>query len=189
MIHRNPTNETTPTIADFMTSQPCVVDEGLSLADAMDRMLANNIRHLVVVRGQQMVGVVDSSDLGLANAITQQKLRDIPVSRATRGVCQCPHDMPLTEVARMMEAQHYGCVVATEGGRIVGIFTATDALRALRSIVLGHSVEPQVVPTHRPDVAKKRESTPPHARARRMLEARGAAPSSSDGLLFGRVGV
>ncbi len=42
-----------------------------------------------------------------------------------------PPDAPLAEVSTHMAANRYGCAVVIERGRVIGIFTTTDALRAL----------------------------------------------------------
>jgi acetoin utilization protein AcuB len=40
-------------------------------------------------------------------------------------------DAPLSEVAATMAERHLGCAIVTEQGRVVGIFTTVDALRAV----------------------------------------------------------
>jgi acetoin utilization protein AcuB len=44
--------------------------------------------------------------------------------------CVSP-DAPLVEVAREMAEHKYGSAVVVEGPKVVGVFTTTDALRAL----------------------------------------------------------
>lgn len=176
-----------------MTADPCIVDEGLSLADAMDRMMANDIRHLVVVRNDLMVGIVDAGDLSLANAITGENLTDVLVSQAMRGLFRCPADTPLSDVVRTMEAHHFGCVAAVDDGNLVGIFTRSDALRALREIMLGHRIEAYThsdVPNASADDSDgDRPVTPPRSQVRRLVDKGGASPSAGAGLVFGTVGV
>lgn len=187
-------NKTNPQVAQYMSKRPCVVDEGLSLSDAMDRMLANDIRHLVVVRGQRMVGVVDASDLSLTNAVVGEPLADVPVTKAMRGLFSCPADMPLTDVVRTMEEHHFGCVAVVRDNELVGIFTNSDALRALREIVLGHDVQPlhgrkSDAGLADADPEQPRQTPPPRARARRLIAKGGAAPTARDGMTFGTVGL
>jgi CBS domain-containing protein len=40
-------------------------------------------------------------------------------------------DTPLNEVIRVMIEKNYGSAIISEGDQILGIFTVTDALRAL----------------------------------------------------------
>ncbi len=173
-----------------MTLDPCGIDEDLTLADAADRMLANNIRHLLVLREGHLIGLLDASDLALANAVTGDRIDEISVSSATRGVFRCPPDMPVVDVVCTMERNHYGCAAIVDDlNRVVGIFTTTDALQALRRVIAGHAVEPQVAPTHRPNIPEIRESVLPRVRVERMLRDRGAAPVDAQGLVLGTVGV
>ncbi len=178
--------ESKPLISEFMTPEPCGIDEDLSLADAVDRMQANNIRHLLVLRDGELLGVIDSGDLALTNATTTQVSKKILVSQAARGVFRCPPDAALTDVVRTMESQHFGCAaVVDDRGDVVGIFTVTDAFRALRSVLAGHDTTPQIEPTHHPDLPKERQAVLPSVRVKRLLRHGNAAPAASDGMLLG----
>jgi CBS domain-containing protein len=180
----------TPTISEFMTPDPCGIDENLSLADAIDRMLANNIRHLIVLRDGELLGLIDSGDLTLAQEASDDSAKDVPVAKAVRGVFRCTPDASAADVVRTMERNHFGCAVAVDdAGVAVGIFTITDALRGLRRMLLGHEVPAEVTSTHHPDLPQEREKTLPRVRVKRMLRRAHAAPAASDGMAFGKVGV
>jgi acetoin utilization protein AcuB len=126
-----------------MTEEPCTVDAGLSIADAQQRMVQNNIRHLLVVSGDRLVGVVSSRDLAVASSLADTNADKATVEVAMRpSVYVCDTSTPLSAVAYDMEAHRYGCAVVLEEGRAVGIFTTTDALRALRQIVTNAPAEP-----------------------------------------------
>ena len=172
-----------------MTHRPCVIDEKLLVADAMDRMLANNIRHLIVVSNDQAVGVVEAGDLSRAAELSSRSTRELTLAEVKQPFFQCSSDMLVVEVVRVMESHHYSCSVVIEQGRVVGIFTLEDALRALRHMLRGRPVEPQVVPTHLPRIPLEREKTPPRVRATGMLANRRVVPSARDGLVFGTVGL
>lgn len=167
-----------------MTPDPCAVDEGLTVADAIDRMAANNIRHLLVLRGQRLVGVVGHGDLLMAAEV---RGRDAPVSAATRHAHLCDPDESIEGVVRQMERTHRESAVAVRGGIVAGIFTITDALRALRQLVVGEEVQPEVVPTHVPELPADREQVLPNVRVKRLLRERGAVPSPNDGRVLGSV--
>src|SRR5690606_4384927 len=53
----------------------------------------------------------------------------------------CADHSPLLAVVERMEADRLGSAVVTRDEKPIGIFTTTDALRALRSQLLGHPVE------------------------------------------------
>ena len=170
------------TIGELMTPEPCAVDEGLTLADAADRMTANNVRHLLVLRGNRLVGTVDLGDVVFAS---EARGDHAPVSIATRRADTCRPEDPISEVVRQMEGSHRRSAVVVSGNHVVGIFTVTDALRALRQLSAGEPVRPEVVPTHAPELPAEREQVLPSVRVKRLLREHRAAPSPNDGKLFG----
>jgi acetoin utilization protein AcuB len=130
-------------VGAFMTEKPCTVDAGLSLADAQQRMVQNNIRHLLVVSGDRLVGVVSSRDLAVAGTLAEANANKTTVEVAMRpSIYVCDISTPLAAVAYDMEAHRYGCAVVLDDGQAVGIFTTTDALRALRQTITGMPAEP-----------------------------------------------
>jgi predicted transcriptional regulator len=148
-----------------MTVQPCSVAADLALADALDRMEANNIRHLLVTRDGHLVGVISNRDIALAESLPGIKAKKLKVADAmSEHVYMCNTDTPLEEVATEMEDHRYGCVAVLQDDLVVGIFTTTDAMRAIRTIVGGTIVEPRTVPTHLVDVTAEREHVPHHVR-------------------------
>jgi acetoin utilization protein AcuB len=154
-----------PKVSEFMTGVPATVDEDLSLQDAAERMFLSNIRHLPIMRAGRLIGVLSSRDVAVLTSLPGVDARTTRVSYATDGhLYECGPDAPVDEVAREMEAHRYGAAVVTEQGNPVGIFTTTDALRALRQLVAGHEVERQVSATHVVDVPAERERVEHHVR-------------------------
>jgi acetoin utilization protein AcuB len=152
-----------PTVAQFMTSEPATADEGLLLTDAQERMLMDNIRHLVVRNGNTVSGMLSSRDIAVALSLPGIDTKKLTVADAMSPcpfVCG-PH-AKLSAVAHEMEAHRYGAAIVAEDDEVVGVFTTTDALRALREIVTGQPAEPAVKPTHLPP------ETPAHARPYRL---------------------
>lgn len=178
----------TPTVGDFMTYTPCTADEGLSLLDAQDRMNANNIRHLLVTRNDHLVGVVSSRDLTFALSLPGVKAAKVTVFEAmTAAPFTCGPKANLAAVCQEMEEHRWGCAVIVDDGLVTGIFTTTDALRAVRALATGEMVEPMVKPTHIVDQPKVR----PHVEhSYRLGEHMGSKvrPSSKQGLISGAGG-
>jgi len=154
---------TEPTVAQFMTHTPASADEGLLLADAQERMFIDNIRHLVVQRGGHLTGVLSSRDVTLALSLPGVDTKTITVREAmSPHPFVCPPTAPISEVAHQMEAHRYGCAIVVEGDEVIGMFTTTDALRALRELATGSPAEPALHPDHLPPVE------PAHARPYRL---------------------
>lgn len=120
----------------YMTPRPRVISSDHTLAQARQIMRELGIRHLPVVDGDRLVGLVSQRDLYLL-----ETLRGIdPASETVReAMRQDPFtvspDAPLGEVARAMADNRYGSAVVVDQGLVVGLFTTVDALRALAGVL------------------------------------------------------
>jgi signal-transduction protein with cAMP-binding, CBS, and nucleotidyltransferase domain len=172
-----------------MTTEPCTVDEELTLADAQDRMQANNIRHLLVSKNGRMSGLISSRDVAFAVSLEQIDAKKLLVRDAmSRKVYTCQKGDDLAEVAWQMEGHRFGCAVVLEEDTVVGVFTTTDALRALRQAIVGHEVPAAVEPTHKPTIGETRDVVAHHTSVSRTLASHHAGPTAGQGL-FGKSGV
>jgi acetoin utilization protein AcuB len=182
-------NQELPTVGDFMTFTPCTADEGLGILDAQDRMNANNIRHLLVTRNDHLVGVVSSRDVTFALSLPEVKPEKLTVFQAmTTAPFTCGPRASLAEVCKEMEAHRYGCAVIVEDGLVTGIFTTTDALRAVRALATGEKAEPMVRPTHIVDQPKVRPHVGHSVRLGDIVGGHGAMPSAKQGMITGTGG-
>ena len=121
-----------PTVRDYMTFTPHTIDAGSSLASAHQQMRAHGFRHLPVLEKGELVGIVTTRDLHILECFKQVDQSKTPVRDAmTRAPYTVAAEEPLEEVARSMALHKHGSAVVTENGRVVGIFTVIDALRAL----------------------------------------------------------
>jgi CBS domain-containing protein len=93
----------------------------------------------------------------------------------------CATEDSLAEVAGEMEAHRFGCTAVVQEGLVVGIFTTTDALRAVRSLASGEKVAPRTIPTHVVDVTGKPERH--RVRLGDTLRSHAAGPRAGDGLV------
>ncbi len=154
------------TVSHFMTLQPCTIEVDLSLDDARDRMYANNIRHLLVTKASRMVGLLSSRDVSVSRTILgNRKDKKVRIEDAmSQEVYTCSVDTSLEEVATQMEEFRYGCAVVLDKDFVVGVFTTTDAMRAIRTLISGTKVEARTIPTHLIDVSAERERIEHHVR-------------------------
>jgi len=181
-------NETLPVVGDFMTLTPCTADEGLSILDAQDRMNANNIRHLLVTRNDHLVGVLSSRDVDFALSLPGVVAERLSVFQAmTTAPFTCGPKASLAAVCQEMEAHRYGCTIIVDDGLVVGIFTTTDALRAVRSLATGEPVERMVNPSHVVEQPKVRPHIEHAVRAGDRLGNK-VKPSAKQGLISGAGG-
>lgn len=112
-------------------------------------MNIDNIRHLVVLGDGDIVGVLSNRDISVALAVPGADRKKLTVRDAmSERPYMCPENTPISEVAQVMEAHRWGCAIVVDGSEAVGVFTTTDALRALRALATGEPAEPAVKPTH-----------------------------------------
>ena len=120
-----------PAISRYMTRQPWTIDRQASLAEAHRLMREHQIRHLPVLDGERLVGIVSQGDLHLLETIAEFALESVEVAEAmTPGPCIVPADTPLDEVVEIMAQKKYGSVIVVGREGVEGIFTTVDACRA-----------------------------------------------------------
>jgi len=120
--------------ADVITASPST-----TIAEALTLTRGHRIRHLPVVDSGVLVGLVTDRDLRLAMppiwAEEQSELQHMLHARTVgdvmaRSIITTDADAPIEDVARQMYQHRIGCVPVMERGKLVGILTETDVLRA-----------------------------------------------------------
>jgi CBS domain-containing protein len=125
-------NERT-TVRDWMTRRPVTVPEECPIQHAIGQMRAAEIRHLVVVDGNRITGIVSNRDLRrlLEDPTRPPRLAD-PIRRImTEDPVAVAPETPVTEAARLLLERKIGALPVREGDEVIGIFTTSDALEAL----------------------------------------------------------
>ena len=124
------------TIADRMTRTPLLIGVEQSLTAAHEVMRSNGIRHLPVLHGGKLVGMVSQRDLHIVESLRDVSPDEVTVEEAmTQDVYAVPPRTPLREVVSEMAERKLGSAVVVEGSRIVGVFTTVDALDTLVGIL------------------------------------------------------
>jgi len=127
-----------PQVQKFMTPMPHSIGLKQPVRVALDLMRDHGIRHLPVQEGGQLVGVLTDRDVKLAGTFAQLdeiRLEDVMTPEPFAVLPQAPVDQVVFEMA----AHKYGCaLVRQENGKLVGIFTSTDALRVLGETLQTH---------------------------------------------------
>ncbi|HMM46791.1 MAG TPA: CBS domain-containing protein [Thiobacillaceae bacterium] len=120
-------------VEEYTTPNPVTATEDMSTDELTALMQAHGVRHLPVVRGDTVIGLISDRDVRVAQGLSdahkiQVRAADImaadPVMMSARR--------RLDEVAYVMSDRKIGSVIVNdEEGRFLGIFTVTDALNAL----------------------------------------------------------
>jgi acetoin utilization protein AcuB len=123
-------------IRSFMTPNPHSIGHDQPLAVAQDRMRTWGVRHLPVLDGGKLVGILSQRDALLVETLRDVDPAKVPVEDAmTMDVYVVSPDTQLADVAGAMADHKYGCAVVMNGSHLAGIFTTVDALRALMVLV------------------------------------------------------
>lgn len=124
-------------VDEFTTPDPITASEEMTIDDLRNLMQKHGIRHLPVLRGKTVVGVISDRDVRLVAGLTgAQKLQVRAADIMAAAPLTVRSTTPLDEVAYEMSDKKVGSVIVEdEDGQFLGIFTATDALNALVEIV------------------------------------------------------
>ncbi|MBL8684583.1 MAG: CBS domain-containing protein [Myxococcales bacterium] len=125
-----------PTIDKYMTTSPLTIAHDASLANAQKVMTENKIRHLPVVNGDSLVGILTDRDIALISSIAGTDPHKLQASDAmTPKPYTTSPKTPIDEVVTTMAEQKIGSVVVMDNAHVVGIFTAVDALGAFAHLL------------------------------------------------------
>ncbi len=119
-------------ISDWATPAAQSIAPDASIADALRAMRAHNVHHLPVIHGGELVGIVSHKDVLMFEAIDGVDAERVKVRKAmVRTPYVVGRATALREVAQHLIEKRLDCAVVVEGGKVVGVFTPTDALRVL----------------------------------------------------------
>lgn len=128
-----------------MTPFPYSIDVDAPLEDAHKLMREHHFRHLPITRAGAIVGILTDRDIKLVLGPDfdypneeQLTVRDAYIERP----CVVNASTPVATVARTMAENHIGSAIVTKNDKLVGIFTVTDACRALAEVLAGHGEPP-----------------------------------------------
>ena len=134
--------KTMPRIGSVMTPFPYSLAPEDSLDTARRLMAEHRIRHLPVMVGGSPAGVITDQEMrqaaALGGADTPTRVGDLALSEVCRVDISTPLDLVLSEMAgRLLDS-----ALVLKGGKLVGIFTATDACRAFAELLRREAPSP-----------------------------------------------
>lgn len=125
-----------PMIQKFMTVAPHSIGVDQTLAYAHGVMREHAIRHLPVLSGGQLVGMLTDRDLGLVESLRDVDPKTVKVEDAMSTIVySVSPDAPLNDVVREMASHKYGSAVVMQNNKVVGIFTTVDVCKAFADLL------------------------------------------------------
>jgi acetoin utilization protein AcuB len=139
-----------------MIPDPIAITANASISDAIELMKANHIRHLPVVsRGKKLEGLVTLADLKqglIPSMLGDIDLKDLMIKEP---ITLAPED-DIETAAQIIYKNKIGGLPVIKNGRLVGIITETDMLRAFIDMmgILSSTSRLDVAAGNKPDSLK-----------------------------------
>jgi acetoin utilization protein AcuB len=125
-----------PTIQKYMTTAPHSIGVEQTLAHAHEVLRQHHIRHLPVLEGGKLVGMLTQRDLALVETLKDVDPRNVKVEDAmSTEVYTVSPEAALDEVVGEMAEKKYGSAVVVSNQKVVGIFTTVDVCAALADLL------------------------------------------------------
>ncbi len=134
----------TDRVRDIMRKKAVTISASERLSTVEDIMTLGHVRHMPVVQGGKLVGVVSERDLLRASLSVLSEhhederrafLHVVEIGRimSTPPIVVDP-DASIDEAALIMAEKRIGCLPVLEGDDLVGMLTETDVLRWVAGI-------------------------------------------------------
>ena len=131
-------------VRDIMGRNVVTISASERMSTVEDIMTLGHVRHMPVVQGGKLVGVVSERDLLRASLSVLSEHRG-PERRAFLHVVEIVRVMStppvvigpnasVDEAALVMAEKKIGCLPVVEGDQLVGMVTETDVLRCLAGV-------------------------------------------------------
>jgi acetoin utilization protein AcuB len=132
----NPAVRQFPTIREYMSASPRTIGRARSLSVAAKMMRDNQVRHLPVLDGGRIVGIVSERDILMIESLPGVNPTDVRVEEAmVEDVFTVAPETPVGEAIEMMIDRKLGSAVVSSGEHVIGVFTTIDALRAFHDLL------------------------------------------------------
>lgn len=120
------------TVGRYMTRSPHTIGRDQTLKTASEVMREHGVRHLPVLHGGQLLGILSNRDVFLVESLEGVDEEAVTVEEAmTAEPYIVAEGDDLKSVVTTMAESKFGAAVVMDGRTVVGIFTTIDALRAL----------------------------------------------------------
>ncbi len=118
-------------LREIMTTRVATITQDAPAEEAFNRMRQQDIHHLVVEHGGEVVGVLSATDLG---AFWEEVRKGRPITELmTPEPVTVGPDTTTAEAARLLRGRNIGCLPIMDRDDLVGIVTISDLLELMGS--------------------------------------------------------
>lgn len=131
-------------VKEIMRSSPVTLKTSDTLDLANDVISLGRIRHIPIVDGGELVGLISARDLlgtagnrifGLKQKSKSALLKSVSIRDVMKKrLVTVQPDTPIERAAYLMAAKKVGCLPVVSDGALVGLVTSTDLLRCMGEI-------------------------------------------------------
>ena len=125
-------------VKDIMVKEVATLDVEDELSLANDIMRLGRIRHLPVVSGDNLVGIISERDLfrsslaqalGYGNKDTREVMKTLRIKDVmVKQLVTVSPDMELKDAVALMVDRKIGCLPVVQDNKLLGLITETDIL-------------------------------------------------------------
>jgi acetoin utilization protein AcuB len=119
-------------IVNLMSPDPVTIDQHDKLSKAKATMDAGNFRRVPVVDGGRLVGILTERDLHKYSGFLESTR--VTAAMRTSLITVTPYNT-VEDAARLMLKHKIGGLLIVAEGRLVGIVTTTDLVKAFLNVV------------------------------------------------------
>jgi acetoin utilization protein AcuB len=144
-------------VKERMTKKLITATKEIDIESAYKLMRENSIRHLPVVEGKKLIGIVADRDIRQALLPWKSKKeekefyyfsKDVPISEImAKDVITVEPDTDIEDAARLIHDHKFGALPVVDDGKLVGIITHMDILKIFIEImgIIGSSCRIDII--------------------------------------------
>jgi acetoin utilization protein AcuB len=124
----------TISVETYMTPSPHTIGRDQTLERAARMFREYHIRHLPVLAGGHLVGMLTERDVALVETLGVDATKELVESAMSQDCYAVAPSDRLGPVAAEMAKHKYGSAVVTVNDKVVGVLTTVDVCRALAAL-------------------------------------------------------
>ncbi len=124
------------TVADLMSETVIVLQHDEAIAGSVDELDRFRLRHLPVVEGERVVGVVTHREL--VRALLRRQPGDpapLVAEVMSPDVVTVSPETPVSEALALLITRKTGCLVVVDAAGLAGIVTEYDCVKLARALM------------------------------------------------------